>query len=307
MGSFIDLTGQKFGKLTVLSYERKNGRTYWLCKCGCVHENITKVRADLLRNGEVKSCGKCLHNTYESVEDYVKVTTYNNDKKDSFLIDKEDFQFIKPHTWYINDDGYVCGYINKHNVFIQRFIMERYADIINKVIDHIFHNTRDNRKSKMRVCEAKDNQSNKKMPVNKTGFKGITIDKRNGNFRTSLNTYYKKIKLGIYKDLKYAIIARVQGEFKYQTEYRYNEDDKKIEEYCGMSIEEILRYDVSSKINSSKNPILQYDKQGNFIKEWIGATDAGRELGCNSQHIYTCCNGKRKTHYGFIWKYKIVD
>ena len=59
MGAFIDLTGQKFGKLTVIERaENKNGRVAWLCKCDC--GNFTTVTSKRLRNGDTKSCG-CYH------------------------------------------------------------------------------------------------------------------------------------------------------------------------------------------------------------------------------------------------------
>lgn len=53
----IDLTGQKFGNLTVLekTNERKNGEILWLCKCDC--GNITKIRGRYLREGHTTSCG----------------------------------------------------------------------------------------------------------------------------------------------------------------------------------------------------------------------------------------------------------
>jgi len=48
---------KKFGKLTVLSFDRKNkkGQSYWNCKCDCGKEK--KVRGDHLLNSETKSCG----------------------------------------------------------------------------------------------------------------------------------------------------------------------------------------------------------------------------------------------------------
>lgn len=55
----IDLTGQRFGKLTVLekSGTNKYGSAVWKCKCDC--GNYTEVITALLRNGSVSSCG-CL-------------------------------------------------------------------------------------------------------------------------------------------------------------------------------------------------------------------------------------------------------
>ena len=50
--------------------------------------------------------------------------------------------------------------------------------------------------------------------------------------------------------------------------------------------------------------ILQFDKQGNFIQEWIGASFVRDTLGFNQAHITSVCNNKRKSANGFIWKYK---
>ena len=60
MGSFIGLTNQRFGRLTVLSMagrRGKKGQIYWdcVCDCGKGHEFL----GALLRCGEAESCG-CL-------------------------------------------------------------------------------------------------------------------------------------------------------------------------------------------------------------------------------------------------------
>ena len=59
MPKLIDLTGQKFGRLTVLerAENASNGRVQWKCKCDC--GNIAIVQAQYLRSGDTKSCG-CL-------------------------------------------------------------------------------------------------------------------------------------------------------------------------------------------------------------------------------------------------------
>lgn len=56
MGKAIDLTGQRFGRLVVLSRTDNKGKnTAWLCKCDC--GNITKVITPNLKGGKSKSCG----------------------------------------------------------------------------------------------------------------------------------------------------------------------------------------------------------------------------------------------------------
>jgi len=303
LGVFIDLTNQKFGKLTALSYERNNNKTYWICQCNCVHKYITKVRADLLKNGDVQSCGRCLENTYEFEENYVKVKTYNNKKEDVFFIDLEELNEVKKYIWYINENGYVWGYINGENILLHRFIMGKYFDIVDKEIDHMFQKTKDNRKVNLRICSSQENSWNKKYQENETGFKGVSKDKRQGNYRAVINYNDNKIELGTYKNLKDAIIVRVQAEDKYYKEFRSIDHDKEIEDYCGISIKEILKINIHTR-NDLKIPILQFDKQNNFIKEWVSGKEAERVLNCNSQHIYACCKGKRKSHHGFIWRYK---
>ena len=50
--------------------------------------------------------------------------------------------------------------------------------------------------------------------------------------------------------------------------------------------------------------VLQYDLKGNFIKEWISATEVERQTGISRGNIGAVCNGKRKTAGNFIWRYK---
>lgn len=52
-----DITGQKFGRLTVIQKVRRDNdtRAYWLCKCTCGNEKI--VSGKNLRSGATVSCG----------------------------------------------------------------------------------------------------------------------------------------------------------------------------------------------------------------------------------------------------------
>lgn len=59
MGKFIDLTGQKFGRLVVKRKENlDNLRIKWICKCDC--GNIIVVQGCHLSSKHTKSCG-CYH------------------------------------------------------------------------------------------------------------------------------------------------------------------------------------------------------------------------------------------------------
>ena len=52
-----DITGMKFGRLTVLRLSHKDNRheCHWLCKCDCGNEKT--VSGNKLRSGNTKSCG----------------------------------------------------------------------------------------------------------------------------------------------------------------------------------------------------------------------------------------------------------
>ena len=62
MGKRVDLTGKRFGRLTVLhrapTPPGKKGQRYWLCRCECGTEKIHPTGT--LNSGAVVSCG-CYH------------------------------------------------------------------------------------------------------------------------------------------------------------------------------------------------------------------------------------------------------
>lgn len=51
-------------------------------------------------------------------------------------------------------------------------------------------------------------------------------------------------------------------------------------------------------------PIIQYDLEGNFIKEWPSMKEAGLILNTDPSNISACCRGIIKTSSKFKWKYK---
>ena len=50
--------------------------------------------------------------------------------------------------------------------------------------------------------------------------------------------------------------------------------------------------------------ILQYDKNNNFIAKYESLTIAGQTIGGDIRNISACCLGKRKTAYGYVWRYE---
>lgn len=113
----------------------------------------------------------------------------------------------------------------------------------------------------------------------------------------------------------------IKGEIPegYEVDHRnFVRDDNRIENLIAISASENrARKSDNGKKASIENgkkgglvrskPVLQYDKQGNFIAEYTSLADVKRLTGLNDGNISSCCLGKRyKSVGGFIWKYKYV-
>lgn len=78
-----DLTGQHFGKWTVVSEApRKDGHTFFFCRCECGTE--LKIRADALTRNKTSQCSQCAQNERaeslskrdpEEVREYIQTHT----------------------------------------------------------------------------------------------------------------------------------------------------------------------------------------------------------------------------------------
>lgn len=51
-------------------------------------------------------------------------------------------------------------------------------------------------------------------------------------------------------------------------------------------------------------PVFQFDRQGNFIKEYPSLMEIQRQNGFKMSSISKCCKNKLKQAYGYVWKYK---
>lgn len=97
----IDITGQRFGRLTVIERVKNTSRkdSLWLCKCEC--GNIKEVTYSNLNSGHTKSCG-CFR---------IETTSKRNTKtkiKHHLCSDPiyEKWTFMKSRCYYTNNDSY---------------------------------------------------------------------------------------------------------------------------------------------------------------------------------------------------------
>ena len=68
----------------------------------------------------------------------------------------------------------------------------------------------------------------------------------------------------------------------------------------------IEQMEKCGNIGGKKNSIsiLQFTKDGEFIKEWPSACEAERQLGIFQSNICLCLKGRYKSAGGFVWRYK---
>lgn len=234
------LIGQRYGRLIVLEQTEdyispKRGQHFsqWLCQCDCGNKSI--VTGNNLRNGTTTSCGcynneiikkKAYHNqiskkynTFDLSNDYgIGYTSAG----EVFCFDLEDYEKIKNLCWFNDGKGYLRARrkLNNEKVYMHRIVTNCPDDM---VIDHINHNTFDNRKSNLRIVTISQNAMNKRIASNNTsGVKGVII-LDNGKAKSIITKERNVIHLGVYDNFDDAVYARKQAEKTYFGEYNYDE------------------------------------------------------------------------------------
>lgn len=233
----IDLTGKKFGRLTVIGrgvdYISPKGQIQprWECLCEC--GNTSFVKGLHLRNGKVLSCGcyskeqttKILkkYNKYELCgEYYIGYDCHDN----KFYFDKSDYDIVSKYCWVIDSSGYVATSYRENN---RCHHMRMHELIMNTIgtdfcVDHIHgaETKNDNRRCNLRRATNRQNGVNKGCSKrNKSGYVGV-IQNKSGTWSSQITVNKKKINLGTFKRKEDAILARKQAEIKYNGEFQYD-------------------------------------------------------------------------------------
>ena len=84
----------------------------------------------------------------------------------------------------------------------------------------------------------------------------------------------------------------------------------KSEEYCrNISLRQLgKKHSEERRKNNSnsqkKKPVIQYDKNMVFVREYISISEAGRENGFFATGIQAVCKLKYPHYKGFVWRYK---
>ena len=141
------------------------------------------------------------------------------------LVDDEDYEYLNKFKW----NAYECGNTfyarrsitvskNKQTViYMHRFIMKPNKAM---VIDHLDGNPLNNQKNNLRICTHAENMRNRKKNVNnKSGYKGVSLDKNLNKFRCKLYMNGKTIQIGYFINPIDAARAYNEAALKYHGEF----------------------------------------------------------------------------------------
>ena len=227
MSKFIDMSNKIYNNWKVLYRidDNNNGKKPTIMYkaicllCGKEYE----VRGVSVRNGTsqcCKSCSKSMsrkgkkikNNIYIEKEDCYEMMLKNNK---IVKFDKEDFNLINKYFWNTTNTNYVyTRYMGKW-IYMHRLIMQK--ELNNKPqldIDHINHNTLDNRKCNLRLATKSQNSMNRKS-------KGYYYDKRCNKYIVRIKFNNKTILIGRFENEKDAVKARKEAENKYYGEFAF--------------------------------------------------------------------------------------
>jgi len=236
----IDLTGRKFGRLTVTGEAPRHytagghSQVMWYCDCDCGKKNIV-VRSGDLRNGHTQSCG-CLNiennrkTKFRPRNRYDLTGTYGigyTQKGEEFWFDLEDYNIIKNYNWRIHKK-YVEAYVPMSNprrqICMHRLVMGLDNEVYDytKDVDHIKTEHKfDNRKSNLRVVNKRENNCNRVLQKNNTsGYSGIYWAKDRNKWRVRININGKRM-LFSCDNLEEAYSLRRELEDEYYGNYSY--------------------------------------------------------------------------------------
>lgn len=126
------------------------------------------------------------------------------------VVDDADFERVSAHKWRFDGRYAVTHYRDflgapRRNLRLHRFVLSAKKG---ESIDHVNHDTLDNRKENLRRCSHAENNWNKGLTaLNTSGFKGVYFHKASKKYMARIKVYGKTYYLGIFDDVKDAVLA----------------------------------------------------------------------------------------------------
>jgi len=150
------------------------------------------------------------------------------------LVDDDDFAELDKYKWYACWNKVMKSFYAMRKIPIgnnKRVTVSMHRVIMcppeKLVVDHIDHNTLDNRKSNLRICTQSQNLINRRTfkKNNTTNVLGVCWHKNNKKWVAYIGINKKRIYLGCFNNTEEANIARKDAVKKYHGEFAFNKDN----------------------------------------------------------------------------------
>lgn len=103
------------------------------------------------------------------------------------VLDTSAWEEIKHRTWHVNGNYACSAYYHKKQKTPLRMHREIMRPPPGMVVDHVNHNTLDNRKSNLRICTPQQNQFNQQRKhTTRPGRKGVYFFKKTGKWYSQI-------------------------------------------------------------------------------------------------------------------------
>jgi hypothetical protein len=141
------------------------------------------------------------------------------------LVDDDDFKALSKHKWYAIKTSYgytaarscSCPLVKQRpTILMHRQITSCPRDMD---VDHINHQTLDNRKLNLRICTHSQNLRNMLIHKSNSQFKGCNRAKQDKKWRARITINYKEIHLGYFNSEKDAAKAYDRAAIKHFGEF----------------------------------------------------------------------------------------
>lgn len=208
----IDLTGQKFGRLMVISEaidKDKWGHRFWECQCDCGKIIVTKGNS--LRNGETKSCGCLKQEVLKKMATKHGMSKMAAYKSWVCMLDRCN----NPKNNRYHDWGGRGIRVCRRWLTFENFFEDMGERPEGMSIERINNNLGYFKANCEYATSVTQNRNKRIYKNNTTGVQGVSWDKNAKKYRAGIEINSKNLHLGLFINLEDAKHARKQAEKQY--------------------------------------------------------------------------------------------
>lgn len=179
------------------------------------------------------------------------------------IIDTEDIDKVKNIKWRLSASGYVYNTPKYSRPIHMTHIITGATE--DQFVDHINHNTLDNRKFNLRIITKSQNQMN-------SNYKGV-CQMKDGRYMAHIKILQKMINLGLYDIYEEALWVRWYAEYLIFGRYRYIKPEPMISYERKIELKLYVEGRIQSTMNNNPNLDIQGVMNDNKLIQIARTTD----------------------------------